>query len=318
VVEVGIIYAFTVYIKQLFNPIAEIADQFTSIQSALISADRVFDLMDIKDSAEDFTGGRHVETLRGDIEFKNVWFAYNDENWVLKDVSFTISAGQSCAFIGATGSGKSTVISLLARFYDINKGQILIDGVDIREYNLRDLRRCISVVMQDVFLFSGDLRYNIRLNEDSISDEDIDTAVKSIRADGFVSSLEGGYGHIVAERGGAFSAGERQLVSFARAVAFKPSIYILDEATANIDTQAEAAIQKAVESISDKHTVITIAHRLSTITGCDTIFVMSCGRIVQRGTHEELYGQEGLYKRLYDRSSAATGEQSMTVSVDVI
>jgi len=302
VVEVGVIYAFVTYIKQLFNPIAEIADQFTSIQSSLISADRVFDLMDTKEYLEDFSEGIRISELKGEIEFKNVWFAYNDEDYVLKDVSFNIKSGQRCAFVGATGSGKSTIISLLARFYDIQKGQILIDGIDIKKYNLIDLRRCIAVVMQDVFLFSGDIRFNIRLNNDEISDFDIAQTIHDIRADEFFDGLEDGFDHVVSERGNTFSAGERQLVSFARAVAFKPSILVLDEATANIDTETEIALQSSIDAISENHTVIIIAHRIATIVNADIIFVMCHGEIIESGSHQELYNNGGLYTNLYDMS----------------
>jgi ATP-binding cassette, subfamily B, multidrug efflux pump len=302
VIEVGVIYAFATYIKQLFNPIAEIAEQFTGIQSSLISADRVFDLMDTQDYIEDFTGGIRMTGLAGDIEFKNVWFAYGSDDYVLKDVSFHIKASQRCAFVGTTGSGKSTIISLLSRFYEINKGQILIDGIDIREYNLYDLRKCIAVVMQDVFLFSGNIRYNIRLNNEEISDEDITDTIHSIHANEFFDSLEEGYDHVVTERGSSFSAGERQLVSFARAIAFKPSILILDEATANIDTATEIALQDSLDAISGDLTVIIIAHRIATIAGSDKIFVMKHGQIIEEGTHQELYQMGGAYKELYDMS----------------
>jgi ATP-binding cassette subfamily B multidrug efflux pump len=302
VIEVGVIYAFTTYIKQLFNPIAEIADQLTSIQSSLISADRVFDLMDTKDYIEDFSDGIRITELQGDIEFKNVWFAYNGDNYVLKDISFHIKACQRCAFVGATGSGKSTIISLLARFYDIQKGQILIDGINIKEYNLADLRKCIAVVMQDVFLFSGDIRYNIRLNNDEISDEDIAETIHSIRANEFFDGLEDGYNHVVSERGSTFSAGERQLVSFARAVAFKSSILVLDEATANIDTATETALQNSLDAISLNHTVIIIAHRIAIIVNADMIYVMHHGELLEAGSHQELYKKGGLYVNLYNMS----------------
>lgn len=301
-VEVGVIYAFATYLKQLFQPVAQIADQFTSIQSSLISADRVFDLMDSKEYLEDFENGVHISSLRGDIEFRNVWFAYNNDEYVLRDVSFTVRAGQRCAFVGSTGSGKSTIIALMARFYDIQKGQILIDGRDIKDYNLSDLRKCIAVVMQDVFLFSGDIRFNIRLNNEDISDSDIAKTIHDIHADEFFESFSEGYDHLVSERGCTFSAGERQLVSFARAVAFKPSILVLDEATANIDTTTELALQQSVDSISQNHTVIVIAHRISTIVNSDIIVVMKKGKVKECGSHGELYARDGLYTKLFDMS----------------
>ena len=281
-IEVGVIYAFTTYLKQLFSPIAEIADQFTGIQSALISADRVFDIMDTKEYVEDFTGGVRISELKGDIEFKNVWFAYNEDNFVLKDVSFKINAKQRVAFVGATGSGKSTIISLLARFYEINKGEITIDGININDYNLLDLRRCIAVVMQDVFLFSGDIRFNIRLNNEEITDDDIRDTVSTFGGNGFIENLESGFDHHVSERGSTFSAGERQLVAFVRAVAFKPSILIFDEATANIDLETETALHEALDTIADNHTVIIIAHRLATIKNCEQVFEVKDGMVKKR------------------------------------
>lgn len=307
-IELGIVYAFTTYLKELFHPIADIADQYSSIQSALISGDRIFDLLDNNDYLEDMTEGIRISELRGDIEFDHVWFAYHGEDYVLKDVSFKIHAGQRCAFVGATGSGKSTIISLIARFYGIQKGKIRIDGIDIKEYNLADLRRCIAVVMQDVFLFSGDIRYNIKLNNENISDEEIGQITKSIDANGFFEGMEDGMDHVVAERGMTFSAGERQLIAFARAVTFKPSILVLDEATANIDTKTETAIQEALDFASQGRTVIIIAHRLATIVNADVIFVMHIGRLVQSGTHADMYAEGGIYKKLYDLSCGAQPE----------
>ena len=315
-IEVGVIYAFTTYIKNLFNPIADLADQFTSIQSALISADRVFDLMDNEEYREEFTGGIRISELAGDIEFKNVWFAYNGEDYVLKDVSFKIKAKQRCAFVGETGSGKSTIISLLARFYDIQKGEILIDGIDIKDYNLMDLRKCTAVVMQDVFLFSGDIRYNIKLNNEEITDDDIQETVSAFRGNGFIENLENGFDHIVSERGSTFSAGERQLVAFARAMAFKPSILVLDEATANIDPETETALQNALEIIAHKHTLIIIAHRIATIVSADRIFVMKHGEIVEAGSHEDLNALGGVYSNLY-QMSCNSGEVEVESDLDV-
>ncbi|MFO7153527.1 MAG: ABC transporter ATP-binding protein [Caldicoprobacter oshimai] len=299
--EIGVLYAFITYIRQFFAPINEIAEFYTSIQSALISAERIFDVLDTRELSEDMKTGKHVERIRGEIEFKNVWFAYDDENWVLKDVSFKIEPGETVAFVGATGSGKSTIISLMARFYDIQKGKILIDGVDIREYNLKDLRRQIAVVMQDVFLFSGDIKSNIRLRNGSITDEDIMRAAKLVCADRFIESLPNKYDEEVKERGCTFSAGQRQLISFARAVAFDPAVFVLDEATANIDTETEMAIQQAMANISGGRTTIIIAHRLSTIRNADKIIVIDKGRIKEIGTHDELIKKGGLYRQLYEK-----------------
>ena len=308
-VEIGTLYAFVEYIQQLFNPIANLAEQFTSIQSALISGDRIYDIMDKKDTLEDLESGKELVDFNGRIEFKNVWFAYVGENWVLKDVSFTVEPGERVAFVGSTGSGKSTIISLLARFYEIQKGQILLDGVDIKEYNLTSLRRAISVVQQDVFMFTGDINYNIRLNEESITDEDIASAIKTVNAEGFINSLPDGLNTHVAERGTEFSAGQRQLVAFARAVAVKPAVLVLDEATASIDTETEAALSKAMETVSGENTTITIAHRLATIVGYDKINVLDHGKIIERGRHEELVALGGRYAELYEMSLTSEMER---------
>ena len=308
-VEIGTLYAFVEYIQQLFNPIANLAEQFTSIQSALISGDRIYDIMDKKDTLEDLDAGRELVDFNGRIEFKNVWFAYVGENWVLKDVSFKVEPGERVAFVGSTGSGKSTIISLLARFYEIQKGQILLDGVDIREYNLTSLRRAISVVQQDVFMFTGDINYNIRLNEESITDEDIAKAIKTVNAEGFIRSLPNGLNTHVAERGTEFSAGQRQLVAFARAVAVKPSVLVLDEATASIDTETEAALAKAMETVSNDNTTITIAHRLATIVGYDKINVLDHGKIIEHGRHDELIALGGRYAELYEMSLTSEMER---------
>ncbi|MBE6952091.1 MAG: ABC transporter ATP-binding protein [Ruminococcaceae bacterium] len=305
--DVGTLYAFTQYIKQFFGPIANLAEQFTSIQSALISGDRIYDIVDKRDTLEDLEKGLPLESFSGHIEFKNVWFAYKKDNWVLKDVSFEIKPGESVAFVGSTGSGKSTIISLLARFYEIQKGEILIDGVDIREYKLTDLRRCISVVQQDVFLFTGDINYNIRLNEESITEADIKRAVKLVSAESFINGLPDGLESHVSERGSEFSAGQRQLVAFARAVAVKPSVLVLDEATASIDTETEAALSQAMKTVSSDHTTITIAHRISTILGCDQIFVLDHGVIIEQGNHDQLVARDGHYAELY-RISLSAGE----------
>ncbi len=298
VLLVGVLHAFTTYIKQFINPISRIAEQFTNIQSSLISAERIFDIIDNTADTEDIEVGEKVDKVRGEIEFKHVWFAYDEENWVLKDVSFKVLPGQTMAIVGDTGSGKTTVISLLARFYKIQKGEILIDGKNIESFNLSSLRRLVAVVMQDVFLFSGDVGYNIRLNDENISDEDIDRAVKTVHADDFIQSLPCGIQSPVSERGCTFSAGQRQLIAFARAVAFEPRILVLDEATANIDSATEAALQDALTAASNQRTSIVVAHRISTIMSSDMILVMRHGEIIQRGTHSQLIAEGGHYADL--------------------
>jgi ATP-binding cassette subfamily B multidrug efflux pump len=297
--EIGLLYAFITYIKQFFDPISTISEQYTTIQSAVVSSGRIFEILDTVDVQEDIHGGRPLGPVKGEIEFKNVWFAYNEEEWILKDLSFKIEAGETAAFVGATGSGKSTIISLLTRFYDIQKGEILLDGVNIKEFNLLDLRRQVSVVLQDVFLFSGDILSNIRLNNSEITDAEIETASKYVNADGFIEQLPDKYHEKVKERGCTFSAGQRQLISFARAVAFKPSILVLDEATANIDTETELVIQNALAKITRGRTSIIIAHRLSTIRNADKIIVIHKGRLKEMGRHTELMEDEGVYSRLY-------------------
>ncbi|NSW89582.1 MAG: ABC transporter ATP-binding protein [Firmicutes bacterium] len=302
--EIGVLYAFITYIRQFFGPINEISENYTSIQSALVSSERIFDILDNRELLEDIEGEKHIDKLRGEIEFKNVWFAYNEGEWVLKDVSFKIRQGETVAFVGATGSGKSTIINLMARFYNIQKGEILIDGINIKEYNLKDLRRQIAVVMQDVFLFSGDIKSNIRLKNSVITDDDIVYAAKLVCADKFIESLPNKYDEEVKERGCTFSAGQRQLISFARAVAFRPAVFVLDEATANIDTETETAIQSAMANISGGSTTIIIAHRLSTIRNADKIIVINKGRVEEMGTHEELLNKGGIYSQLYEKQQS--------------
>lgn len=297
--EIGVLFAFIAYIKQFFEPISEISEKYTSIQSAIVSSERIFDILDKQDTQEDMLGGKPAGRLRGRIEFENVWFAYEGEAWVLKDVSFSIDPGETAAFVGATGSGKTTIISLMMRFYDIQKGRILIDGQDIREYRLEDLRRQITVVLQDVFLFAGDIRSNIRLNNKNITDEDIERAAHYVSANSFIESLPGKYDEEVKERGCTFSAGQKQLLSFVRAVAFNPAVLVLDEATASIDTSTEQAIREAMSKISRDRTSVIIAHRLSTIRNADKILVMNKGRIRETGNHDELMELGGIYCRLY-------------------
>ncbi|ANW99358.1 ABC transporter ATP-binding protein [Thermoclostridium stercorarium subsp. thermolacticum DSM 2910] len=300
--EYGVLYTFISYVREFFQPINEIADKYTSLQSAVISSERIFEIMDIEDKVENLDTGIGCENLHGEIEFQNVWFAYEEGNWILKDVSFHIKPGETVAFVGATGSGKSTIISLITRFYDIQKGKILIDGVDIKEYRLTDLRRKIAVVLQDVFLFTGDIASNIRLNNDELTDEDVYKALKVACADGFVNSLPDGIKSEVKERGCTFSSGQRQLLSFARAVALNPAILILDEATAYIDTETEEMIQKSLENVIAGRTSILIAHRLSTIRKADRIYVIDDGRIVEEGDHETLMNLNGLYRSYVELS----------------
>jgi len=299
--ELGVLYAFTNYIKQFFEPINDLAEKYNTIQSAVVSGDRIFELLDEKESLEDYESGIRVDRLEGEIEFKNVWFAYNEGEWVLKDVSFIIRKGQTAAFVGATGSGKTTIVNLISRFYRIQRGEILIDGMNINDINLADLRRNVAVVLQDVFLFSGSIRDNIALNSD-ISEEEVRTALKLSCADGFIEELPNKMDEAVTERGSTFSAGQRQLLAFARAIAHNPSILILDEATANIDTKTEMLIQSSIENISRGRTTLIIAHRLSTIRNADIIFLLRKGRIVEAGSHDALMERGGYYHQLYTKA----------------
>lgn len=299
VVTLGTLVVFQRYINKFFQPIQEIAEQFDTIQSANACSERIFWLLDTKPQIENAPDAVHVDTFRGKIEFQHVWFAYRDEEWVLQDVSFTVEPGQRVAFVGATGAGKTTIQNLICRYYDIQKGAILIDGIDVRKICVEDLRRNIGQMLQDVFLFTGDVRANIRLNETGITDAEIEAAAETVNAAGFISRLPGGYAHEVIERGAAFSAGQRQLLSFARTLAFKPSVLILDEATANIDTETESLIQDALGKLMEGRTTIIVAHRLSTIQNADKIIVMHKGRIVEEGDHQQLLNQGGIYYKLY-------------------
>ncbi|HOB19639.1 MAG TPA: ABC transporter ATP-binding protein [Candidatus Atribacteria bacterium] len=295
--DLGVLYAFTEYIKQFFEPINDLAEKYNTIQSAVVSADRIFELLDKEEELEDYDSGIRVDRFRGDIEFRNVWFAYNDEDWVLKDVSFRIRSGQTAAFVGATGSGKTTIINLLSRFYRVQKGEILIDGININDINLRDLRRNIAVVLQDVFLFSGSIRDNITLNSD-ISEDRVEAALKLSCAEAFIYELPDKMDQPVTERGSTFSAGQRQLLAFARTIAHDPSIFVLDEATANIDTKTEGLIQRSIANVSKDRTTLIIAHRLSTIRNADVIFIIRKGRIIESGSHDELMALGGYYYQL--------------------
>lgn len=299
---IGVLYAFTTYIKQFFSPIADLADSYTTIQSAMISADRIFELLDTEDILENLDEGIDLEKVQGKVEFKNVWFSYNDKDWVLKDISFTLNKGETAAIVGETGAGKTTIISLISGFYKVQKGEILIDGINVNDIRLRTLRKNVAVVLQDVFLFSGNIEKNITLNDD-IDEERVIDALKTSYALDFVEEMPRGVQAPVMERGITFSSGQRQLLSFARAIAHNPSIFVLDEATANIDTQTEKLIQKAIESITRDRTTIVIAHRLSTIRNSDKIIVLKNGEIVEMGSHKELIDLDGYYKSMLEKQN---------------
>lgn len=300
-IEVGVIVAFKSYIEQFFEPINDLAEKYNNIQSAMVSAERIFTLLNDDSNLEDPTAPGYDSKIAGTVEFDHVWFAYEGEDWVLRDVSFTAKPGDKIAFVGATGAGKTTIISLLSRFYEPQKGVIRVDGVDIREWKITSLRSQIGVVLQDVFLFVGSIADNVRINA-PIDDEKVAEALRLSCAEEFVGGLSGGMHHLVAERGATFSTGERQLISFARAIAHDPSILVLDEATANIDSNTEALIQKSIQEISTGRTSIFIAHRLSTIRACDCIYAMEHGKIIESGTHDELLQKNGLYSRLYNET----------------
>jgi len=296
--SLGALVAFISYIRMLFQPINDLSEKYNILQGAMASSERIFQLL--QESQEDRGQAQTPARVQGRIQFKHVWFAYKPEEWVLEDVSFTVQAGQSLAIVGATGSGKTTIISLLQRLYDIQRGQILLDGTDIRQWRLDDLRAQMAVVLQDVFLFSGDIEGNIKLQAKHISTQSVRDAASFVHADAFIQNLNGGYHAEVTERGSTLSAGQRQLLAFARAVAFDPKVLILDEATANIDSQTEVLIQNSLKKILKGRTSILIAHRLSTIRDADQILVLSQGRVVERGTHQQLLEQKGLYAALYE------------------
>lgn len=296
----GMIVAFYLYLSRFFNPIQNLADQLNNLQKAMTASERLFNLLDVEPEIQDKEDAVRVDKFEGKIEFKNVWFAYKDEDWILKDVSFTINPKETCAFVGATGAGKTTILSLIVRNYEIQKGQILIDGRDIGTIDIHSLRKGIGQMLQDVFLFSGTVRSNITLNDDSFTDEEINAACKYVNADTFISSQEHGLDEEVIERGENFSQGQRQLLSFSRTVLHKPQILILDEATANIDTETEVVIQQSLEKIRNIGTMLVVAHRLSTIQHADQIIVLQNGRIIERGTHQQLLKNKGYYHKLYE------------------
>ncbi len=300
--QIGVLYAFTTYVKQFFNPISDLSEKYNSIQSALVSADRIFDLLKQNDLLEDLDTGMPLDRVEHDLEFKHVWFSYNDKDWVLKDVSFKVKKGESAAFVGETGAGKTTIISLINGFYKVQRGEILIDGVNINEIKLRDVRKNTAVVLQDVFLFSGDIKSNITL-KDEIDETIIINALRDSCSDAVIEELEQGINEPVMERGVTLSAGQRQLISFARAIAHQPDIFILDEATSNIDTHTEKLIQKALENTMKNRITLIIAHRLSTIKNSDIIFVMQHGKIMESGNHDDLMKKEGYYRKLVTESA---------------
>ncbi|MCF6466702.1 ABC transporter ATP-binding protein [Clostridium sp. Cult2] len=299
VIEFGVLYAFIDYLQRFFQPILDITEKYNILQSAMASSERIFMILDEKTQVDNIDKPIPITHCNGKIEFKNVWFAYEEENWVLKDVSFTIYPGETVAFVGATGAGKSSIINLITRFYDIQKGEILIDGVSIKNYDKYELRKHIGVVLQDVFLFTGTIKDNIRLNNKNIQDDEIVEMAKHVNAHHFIKKLPHQYEEPVMERGSTLSAGERQLLAFARTLAFNPSILILDEATSNIDTETELLIQDALSKLIKNRTTIAVAHRLSTIQNSDKIIVLSKGVIKEMGNHQELLDKEGIYYDLY-------------------
>lgn len=300
IISVGTLYIFSNYIRSFFDPIQELAEQFSTLQSSIASAEKIFTVMDEDEFIPEVENPKQPDKITGKIEFDHVWFAYDGENYVLKDVSFVINPGEKVAFVGATGAGKSSILNLIGRYYDIQKGHIYIDGIDIRQLSKKQLRSAIGQMQQDVFIFEGDVAYNIRLNDDNITDVQVKAAAEYVNASHFIEKLPQGYHEPVTERGATFSAGERQLLSFARTLAHNPSILVMDEATANIDTETEILIQEALEKLMDGRTTIMVAHRLSTIQHADCIMVMHKGRICERGTHRELLEQDGIYRKLYE------------------
>lgn len=297
--SLGTLFVFITYISSFFEPIQELSEQLGTLQSSIASAEKIFSVLDVKPKIVSPTDPAPINIL-GEIEFRHVWFAYEEENYILKDVSFVIHPGEKAAFVGATGAGKSTILNLIGRYFDIQKGQILIDGIDIHEIDLDVLRGAIGQVQQDVFIFTGDIKSNISLNNEAISPDDVRRAAEIVNADPFIQKLPHGYDEPVTERGSTLSAGQRQLLSFARTLAYDPKILVLDEATANIDTETETLITQALARLMDGRTTIMVAHRLSTIQHADKIIVMHHGEIKESGTHQELLVKDGLYKKLYE------------------
>ena len=299
VIDSAVVVSFYMYIGKFFNPIQALAEQFDMLQRSFAAAEKIFSILDLKPQVVDEPDAMELDEIRGEIEFKDVWFAYKEGEWVLKGVSFKVEAGQAVAFVGSTGSGKTTILSLICRNYDIQKGQILIDGIDIRKIKISSLRRRFGQMLQDVFLFAGDIRSNILLRSEGISDEEVWDACRYVNADKFIGRLEQGLGEVVRERGNNFSAGQRQLLSFARTIIHRPAVMILDEATANIDTETELLIQDSLEKMKNIGTMLIVAHRLSTIQHCDNIILLDQGVIVEQGNHQQLLSQKGRYHQLY-------------------
>ena len=295
----GEIVAFYMYLSKFFHPIQNLADQLNALQKALTASERIFNLLDVKPDVLDKEDALEIDHFEGRIEFKNVWFAYKDENWILKDVSFVIEPKQTCAFVGATGAGKTTILSLIVRNYEVQKGEILIDGININDIKISCLRKAIGQMLQDVFLFSGTIRDNITLHDESFSDEEVLEACRYVNADSFIDRLPKGVDEEIIEKGENLSQGQRQLLSFARTVIHKPQILILDEATANIDTETEVLIQQSLEKMKSIGTMLVVAHRLSTIQHADQIIVLQNGQIVERGDHQQLLKNRGYYYKLY-------------------
>ena len=295
----GEIVAFYLYLSKFFNPVQNLADQLNSLQKAITASERLFNLLDVKPDVLDKEDAIEIDNFKGDIEFKNVWFAYKDDNWILKDVSFKINAKETCAFVGATGAGKTTILSLIVRNYEVQKGEILIDGININNIKLTSLRKAIGQMLQDVFLFSGSIKTNVTLRDDTFSDEEVMEACKYVNADSFINKLPNGIEEQIIEKGENLSQGQRQLLSFARTVIHKPQILILDEATANIDTETEVLIQESLEKMKNIGTMLVVAHRLSTIQHADKIIVLQNGVVVESGNHQELLKNKGYYYKLY-------------------
>ena len=298
-IDSSIVVSFYMYISRFFNPIQTLAEQFDMLQRSFASSEKIFSILDMVPEVVDEEDAIDLPEIKGEIEFRDVWFAYKPGEWVLQGVSFHVEPKQTVAFVGSTGSGKTTILSLICRNYDIQKGQILIDGIDIRKIKIASLRRHFGQMLQDVFLFSGDIRSNIVLREESFTDEQVWEACRYVNADSFISKLEKGLDEPVRERGNNFSAGQRQLLSFARTIIHKPTIMILDEATANIDTETELLIQDSLEKMKNIGTMLIVAHRLSTIQHADNIILLSKGKIVEQGNHQELLRQKGKYYHLY-------------------